>query len=207
MGTPDGPLDLRLQLNHNRLWWRVDDEDHVPEHWSASVDLPGRHVADILLDIADLSPDRNLLDALTTEDPLLLSIAETALCPTGRLVSGLRELLGLSAEPVRMIIVRDINLESAWRGKGLGGALLAATLRTLSRTAQLAVCRPAASGFPERPDPLDPFTAELASLRVELLLESIGFRRWNGLHCINLRDPALLDTRNPFLTDTPPPWQ
>lgn len=196
---PAGPLSIELTLSHRRLWWRIDDEDEQPEQWHASADVSPptpcpeelRHVGDISLAIADLTRERNLLDSVVLGEWAIEFIAETVIEPAhGKLHPELdRE---LSAGPPRMVIVRRVELTEAWRGHGLGSALIAGTLRILAPNARLAACRVSPLDFPCADDRV---SAELASIRGGAMLEHIGFRRWNGVHIVDLRDPALVDAR------------
>lgn len=196
---PANPLSIELTLSHRRLWWRIDDEDEQPEQWHASADVSpltpcpaeARHVADISLVIADLARERNLLDSAVLGEWALEFIAETVLDPAhGNLHPELDQYL--SAGPPRMVIVRRVEVAEAWRGHGLGAALTAGTLRILAPNARLGACRVSPLEFPCADDRI---TAELASIRVGAMLENIGFRRWNGVHIVDLRDPALVDAR------------
>jgi GNAT superfamily N-acetyltransferase len=200
---PANPLSIQLTLSHRRFWWRIDDEDEQPERWDASADVPdpepcpegARHVGDIALVLADLARERNLLDSGALGEWALEFIAETVIDPAeGTLHPELDA--QLTPGPPRMIILRRIELAEPWRGHGLGAALIAATLRTLAPAARLGACRVSPLEFP---CPGDRVAAELASLRAGAMLERIGFRRWRGVHVVDLREPALLDARMDLL--------
>ncbi|MEU6646082.1 hypothetical protein ABZ863_26530 [Saccharomonospora sp. NPDC046836] len=202
---PANPLNIRLAIKHERLWWHVDDEDHLPERWDVSADIweldlcPAlyRHVGDISLAIADLERERNLLDSGVLGEWALEFIAETVLdCADGRLHPELDA--QLSSGPPRMVILQDVTLATAWRGYGLAGPLVAGALRTLAPTARLAACRVSPLDF--RDTTPDRVSAELVALRMAALLERIGFYRWRDVHVVDLRDPALLDARMQLLT-------
>ncbi|RBM17964.1 hypothetical protein DI005_20765 [Prauserella sp. PE36] len=200
-GLPANPLNVRLRVAHDRLWWHTDDEDHLPERWDVSADvwdlsvpdLRHRHVGDITLVIADLTRERNLLDSTMLGEWALEFIAETVIDLDGTLHSELDT--ALTEGPPRMVIVRSIELARAWRGHGLGGPLLAAALRILAPTARVAACRVSPLDF-RRVCP-DAVSAELASMRMAVLLERIGFFPWREVHLIDLRSTALREARMP----------
>lgn len=193
---PANPLSISLTFSHQRLWWQVDDEDHIPESWHVSADVwefaqcrPGSvHVADVSLVISDLRQETNLLDAVDVEDWALDFIAETVIDPKqGLLHPELDD--RITDGPPRMIILRHLRLTEEWRGFGLGGVLIASVLRALEPGARLAVCRVSALDFAhESPDRI---SAELASVRIGQLLERLGFERWHDVHVVDLRHPAL----------------
>lgn len=193
---PANPLSISLTFSHERLWWQIDDEDHVPERWHVSADVwefarcqaELAHVADLSLVIADLRSETNLLDAVDVDDWALDFIAETVIDPKQAVLHPeLDE--RIAPGPPRMIILRHLRLAEAWRGLGLGGPLIAGALRTLAPGARLAVCRVSALDFAhESPDRI---SAELASVRIGGLLERLGFYRWNDVHVIDLRHPSL----------------
>ncbi|MPY98483.1 MAG: hypothetical protein GEU97_10895 [Actinophytocola sp.] len=197
---PANPMSISLAFTHRRLWWQTDDGDHMPERWDVSADVgrlvacpaDHRHVGDIELVIADLRRKRNPLDSAELGEWALEFIAEAVIDPEyGRFAPELDALL--SDGVARMVIVRGFHIVEAWRGHGLGALLIAGTLRSLARAARLAACRVAPDGF--RNTTADRVSAELASVRIGAMLEKIGFVRWNGVHVIDLRDPALLDVR------------
>ncbi|WP_199433242.1 hypothetical protein [Qaidamihabitans albus] len=201
---PANPLSIRLSITHERLWWHIDDEDHLPERWDVSADVweldrcpeAVRHVGDISLVIADLHRDRNLLDSVALGEWALEFIAETVLDSTdGRLHPELDA--RLPAGPSRMVILRHISLTTEWRGHGLGGPLIAGALRTLAPTARLATCRVSPLDF--RSTCPDRVSAELASVRMAGMLERIGFHRWRDVHIVDLHNPALLEARMSLL--------
>ncbi|MQA10722.1 MAG: hypothetical protein GEU98_19645 [Pseudonocardiaceae bacterium] len=202
---PANPLSIELTVRHRRLWWHIDDEDHLPERWDVSADVGAfrpcpdnaRHVADISLAIADLTQGRNLLDSVTLGEWALEFIAETVIdTAEGRLLPDLD--VRIAAGTPRMVILRDVTLTPLWRGHGLGGSLIAGALRTLAHAARLAACRVSPTDFlPVSPDRV---SAELASVRIAEMLERIGFERWNGVHIVDLQNPALLDARMELLT-------
>jgi GNAT superfamily N-acetyltransferase len=201
---PANPLSIELTLSHRRFWWRIDDDDEQPEHWTASADVPdreacpppARHVGDVDLVLADLARERNLLDSGALDEWALEFIAETVIDPAeGTLHPELDA--ELTPGPPRMVILRWIELTEPWRGHGLGAALIAGTLRILAPNARLGACRVSPLDFP---CPGDRMAAELASIRAGALLESIGFRRWRGVHVVDLRESALLDARMDLLT-------
>lgn len=197
---PANPMSISLAITHRRLWWQTDDDDHMPERWDVSADVwelgvcpdDSRHVGDIELVIADLRRERNLLDSAELGEWALEFIAEIVVDPErGQLRPELDALI--SEGVARMVVVRDFELAEAWRGHGLGALLIAGALRSLARAARLAACRVAPADFLHAT--ADRVAAELASVRIGAMLEKIGFLRWNGVHVIDLRDPALLDVR------------
>lgn len=195
-GIPANPLSISLTFSHRRLWWQIDDEDHVPERWNVSADVwefancreDLAHVADLSLVVADLRQETNLLDAIDVDDWALDFIAETVIDPKqGALHPELDD--RITPGTPRMVILRDVRLAEAWRGFGLSTALIAGALRTLAPGARLAVCRVSALDFAhESPDRI---SAELASVRAAQLLERIGFHRWHDVHVVDLRHPGL----------------
>ncbi|GAB2959921.1 hypothetical protein GCM10027097_06000 [Amycolatopsis acidiphila] len=200
---PASPLSIELNLSHRRFWWQIDDEDEQPEQWHASADISPldvcpeelRHVGDISLVIADLTKERNLLDSVVLGEWALEFIAETVIDPDeGKLHPELDK--QISPGPPRMVILRRVELVEGWRGHGLGAALVASALRILAPDARIGACRVSPLDFPS---PGGRVAAELASVRAGAMLEGIGFRRWNGVHIIDLRDPALLDARMEIL--------
>lgn len=193
-------MSISLAITHRRLWWQTDDDDHMPERWDVSADVGDlgtcpddrRHVGDIELVIADLRRARNPLDSAELGPWALEFIAETVVDPAGGRLEP--ELDALISEGVaRMVILRDFHVAEAWRGHGLGALLIAGALRSLARAARLGACRVVPDDF--RKTTADRVSAELASVRIGAMLEKIGFVRWNGVHVIDLRDPALLDVR------------
>lgn len=194
---PASPLSISLTISHRRLWWQVDDEDHLPERWNVSADVwqlgacPDhlRHVGDISLVIADLRRERNLLDSVDLGEWALEFIAETVIDPAqGLLHPELDAQIGPGV--ARMIVLREWSLTEPWRGHGLGRSLIAGVLRVFAPSARLAACRVSPLDFAAvAPDRV---AAELASVRVGASLESIGFRQWRGIHVVDLGDPALL---------------
>ncbi|WAL65323.1 hypothetical protein ORV05_31195 [Amycolatopsis cynarae] len=200
---PANPLSIELTLSHRRFWWRIDDEDEQPEVWAVSADVPdrercpapARHVGDIRLLLADLTRERNVLDAGALGEWAVEFITETVIDPDrGRLHPELDA--EITPGPPRMVIVRRVELAVPWRGHGLGGALIAGTLRILAPQARLGACRVSPLDFPGEGDRM---AAELASVRAGVMLERIGFRRWRGVHVIDLHEPALLDARMDLL--------
>ncbi|WP_166462588.1 hypothetical protein [Amycolatopsis acidicola] len=196
---PANPLSIELAISHRRFWWQIDDEDQQPEQWHVSADVSvldacparARHVGDISLVIADLTRERNLLDSVVLGEWALEFVAETVLDPDeGKLHPELDAKIGPG--PPRMVILRRVEVMEPWRGHGLGASLTAAALRILAPDARIGACRVSPLEF--RPDG-DRVTAEFLSLRAGSMLERIGFRRWRGVHVIDLRDPALLDAR------------
>lgn len=193
-------MSISLAISHRRLWWQTDDDDHMPERWKVSADVGKlgacpedcRHVGDIELVIADLRRERNLLDSAELGEWALEFITEAVVDPArGRLQPELDA--RISDGVARMVIVRDFELAESWRGHGLGALLIAGALRSLARAARLAACRVSPADFLHAT--ADRVAAELASVRIGAMLEKIGFLRWNGVHVIDLRDPALLDVR------------
>lgn len=197
---PASPLSISLTISHRRLWWQIDDDDHMPERWDVSADVwelgicPDelRHVGDMDIVIADLRRERNLLDSVELGEWALEFIAETVIDPAKGLLHPELD-AQISSGTARMVILRACALTEPWRGHGLGRSLIAGTLRTLAPRARLAACRVSPLDFADvAPDRV---TAELASVRVGLALESIGFHRWRGVHIVDMRNPALLDAR------------
>lgn len=209
---PASPLSISLTISHRRLWWQIDDEDHMPERWDVSADVwelgscpvGSRHVGKISIVIADLRRERNLLDSVELGEWALEFIAETVIDPAkGLLHPELDAQIGPGA--ARMLIMREFSLTEPWRGHGLGASLVAGALRTLAPGARLAACRVSPLDFADvAPDRL---TAELASVRIGAMLEGIGFHRWRGVHVVDLRNPALLDVRMGLLEGRWPRWQ
>lgn len=197
---PANPLSIELSFRHRRLWWQIDDEDHMPERWDVSADVwelgacsdVPRHVGDISLVIADLCRERNLLDSMEVGEWALEFIAETVIDPAqGLLHPELDQ--QLSQGTARMVILRDVMLAPAWQGHGLGGALMAGALRALAPGARLAACRISPLDFADSAP--DRVSAELASVRMAALLERIGFQPWREVHVVDLKNPLLLDAR------------
>ncbi|MFB9727499.1 hypothetical protein [Haloechinothrix salitolerans] len=196
---PANPLSINVKLEHQRLWWQTDDEDHMPERWSVSADVvdapcppENRHVADFSLVIADLRRERNLLDAPDLGDWAMEFIAETLIDPAeGRLHPDLDH--KITPGIARMVIVRHVAVTPPWQGHGLGGALLAGALRAFAPSARLAVARVSPLDFINSSP--DKVSAELASIRFGTLLERIGFEQWREVHFVDLQHPQLLDVR------------
>ncbi|WP_146771123.1 hypothetical protein [Prauserella muralis] len=206
---PANPLSIRLSIKHERLWWHIDDEDHLPERWEVSADVWAgegcpdhvRHVADISLVIADLRRERNLLDSVALGEWALEYIAETVLDSSdGRLHPDLDAQISDGAP--RMVILRDVRLAPHWRGHGLAAPLIAGTLRTLAHSTRLAACRVSPADF--RAACPDRISAELASVRMAAMLERIGFYPWRGVHVLDLRNPSLLEARMSLLDNWGP---
>ncbi|MEU0513386.1 hypothetical protein [Amycolatopsis sp. NPDC006125] len=202
---PANPLSIELALNHSRFWWQIDDEDEQPEQWDVSADISDldicphgfEHVGDIKLAIADLTRERNLLDSVVLGEWALEFIAETVIDPNqGKLHPELDGMI--NAGPPRMVMVRSIGVEPAWRGHSLGAALTASALRILAPNARLAACRVSPLDF-LKANGNDREAAELTSLRAGAMLERIGFHRWRGVHVVDLKDPALVDARMDLL--------
>lgn len=203
---PASPLSIALSLSHRRLWWQIDDEDHMPERWDVSADVCElaacrdelRHVGDLSLVIADLRRERNLLDTADLGEWALEFIAETVIDPAaGLLHPELDAQLGTG--PPRMVIIRRVELAEPWRGHRLAAALIAGALRTLSASARVGACRVSPLEFLSATD--NRITAEFACARIGAMLKGIGFRPWRGVHIVDLRDPALLDARLSMLQD------
>lgn len=195
---PANPLSINLRFEHERLWWQIDDEDHMPERWRVSADVNSvrcapeyRHVGDFSLVIADLRQERNLLDA-DLDDWAMEFIAETLIDPAQGLLHPDVD-SRITAGAPRMVIVRHVMLAPRWQGRGLGGALLAGALRALAAGARLAVARVSPLDFLDSSP--DKVSAELASVRFGALLERIGFEQWREVHFVDLRHPLLFDAR------------
>ncbi len=202
---PANPLSISLHFQHDRLWWQIDDEDHMSESWSVSADVDDPvcapedvHVGDFALGIADLRWERNLLDALELGDWAMEFIAETLIDPAHGLLDPDLDARITPGIP-RMVIVRRVALTPKWQGHGLGGVLLAATLRTLVHGARLAVARVSPLDF--RDSTPDRISAELASVRFGALLQRIGFEQWREVHVIDLHNPQLLDARMKYFDE------
>lgn len=208
---PVNPLSIELTVAHTRWWWEVDDEDQYPEMWEAVAtvsELAGAvpedlcDVGRIRLTIVDLTQERNVFDTLQVGEWGMEFIAETVVdLEHGTLHPDLDQ--RISPGPPRMLIVRDLEVHEAWRGHGLGAALLGSALRILAPNARLAACRVSPADF-LRPG-VDRVNAELSSVRAGNLLADVGFREWRGVHVVDLRDHALLDARLKFLEQWVPP--
>lgn len=198
---PVSPLSIALTIRHRRLWWQIDDEDHMPEPWDVSADVCElaacrdelRHVGDLSLVIADLRRERNLLDSADLGEWALEFIAETVIDPAAGLLHPELD-AQLGPGPPRMVIIRRFELTEPWRGHCLAAVLLAGALRTLSPSARVGACRVSPLEFLCATGN-NRIAAELASVRIGAMLERIGFRPWRGVHVVDLRDPVLLDAR------------
>lgn len=197
---PASPLSISLTITHRRLWWQIDDEDQIPERWDVSADVwelgccpkAARHVGDISIVIADLRRESTMLDSLDLGEWALEFIADMVIDPAqGLLHPELDE--QISDGTARMLVLKEFALTEAWRGHGLGASLIAGVLRTLSPGARLAACRVSPLDFAEAAP--DRMSAELASMRVGAILESIGFQQWRGVHVVDLRGRALINAR------------
>ncbi|MBB5791645.1 hypothetical protein [Jiangella mangrovi] len=195
---PANPMSIELSVTHRMLWWQTVDEDDLPEHWHVSADVwnldlcrpEHRHVGDFSLAVADLNGDRNLLDSVELGEWALEFIAETVLdLAEGTLVAELDD--QISDGLPRMVILRRFELAPAWRGFGLAGPLIAASLERFAATARLAVCRISPADFFGVAG--DRVSAELTCLRLGALLERIGFYLWRGVYVVDLRNTALTD--------------
>ncbi|NED96411.1 hypothetical protein G1H11_13955 [Phytoactinopolyspora alkaliphila] len=191
-------MSVELTISHSRLWWQPEGEDEQPAHWNVSADVwpmtrcadRYRHVADIAVSVADISPELSLLDSIDLGDWSTEFIAETVLdLAKGSLVSELDR--RVSQGPERMLILNRVEVQPAWRGHGLAGPLTAAALHRFSQMARLAVCRLSPADFMDAAP--DRITAELASLRLGGMLERIGFFLWNGVYVVDLRSTELID--------------
>ncbi|NIH82180.1 hypothetical protein [Amycolatopsis viridis] len=197
---PANPLSIELTLTHRRFWWRIDDEDEEPEQWDASADISHlercrddlRHVGDIVFAVADLTRKRNLLDSVVLGEWALEFIAETVIDPDrGGLHPELDSMI--SDGPPRLIVLRSIGIEEPWRGHGLGAALTASALRIMAPHARLAVCRVSPQEF--RGGGASREAAETTALRAAAKLERAGFRRWRGVHIVDLGSPGSVHPR------------
>lgn len=195
---PANPMSIELSVTHRMLWWQTVEEDDLPETWHVSADVwkldvcrrEHRHVADLSISVADLNSDRNLLDSIDLGEWALEFIAETVLdLAEGTLVADLDD--QISDGLPRMVILRWFELAQVWRGFGLAGPLIAASLERFAATARLAVCRISPADFVGKG--CDRVSAELTCLRLGALLERIGFYLWRGVYVVDLHDPALID--------------
>ncbi|RBM22470.1 hypothetical protein DI005_06525 [Prauserella sp. PE36] len=196
---PANPLSVELTLRHRRLWWHTEDQDEDPECWDVSADVwrldvcpdDQRHVGDIAFMAADLFRDRDLLEAAALGQWVQDFHVQAVSPEEQRLHPELAERIGPG--PERFVIVQRVEISEDWRGHGMGAALLAGALRSMARSARLAVCRPAPSDFADKGG--DALAAELDTARANAALARIGFWWWRDVQVVDLRARALLDAR------------
>ncbi|PXY16611.1 hypothetical protein BAY60_36080 (plasmid) [Prauserella muralis] len=200
---PANPLSIELSLSHRRLWWHIEPQDEDPEPWEISADVwepnpcPAnlRHVADLSLVATDVAHRRSLLDTVPLGEPIRAFLDEAVDADTRRLHPELDNCL--SPGPERFLIVRRVEVTEQWQGHGLAAALLAGSLRMMSKVARCGVAGPTTADFAD--EAIDEVTAALSSARATGLLERIGFWRWRSAHVIDLRSPTLLAPREDIL--------
>lgn len=192
---PANPMSIQLTIAHERLWWQVAPTDDQPERWEISANVWGmeesddeaRHVGDVSLALADLTMERNFVDASVLGEWALEFISDLVADPDrGTLHPDLER--QFSPGPPHLVVVRHVSVSEPWRGFGLGAALTASALIVFSRYARLAACRVSPDYFADAGDPV---SAELASVRIGAAMELMGFRLWRGVYVIDLRSPAL----------------
>lgn len=202
---PANPLSIQLTVTHERLWWQVERADEQPERWEVSANIWGmentehkaRHVGDISLALADLTMERNLIDASVLGDWSMEFIEALVADPArGTLHPDLEQ--QVSPGPAHLVVVRRISVTRPWRGYGLGAALTASALLVFARYARLAACYVSPENFADTGH--DSVSADLASVRIGRMLESMGFHRWNDAYVVDLRNPSLLETRRRVIT-------
>ncbi|MTD57157.1 hypothetical protein [Amycolatopsis pithecellobii] len=191
------PVDVRYidlaRRSYPRPWWRLDASDEALESWQVtasvreSIPCPTPHVADVLLDLATLAPEDGLADLGIGNDLTVEYIVETLFTSTGALRFEVDTTM--PDGPARMVVLRRIEVEPAWRGHGLGVGLLAASLAMMGPFARFAVCRLSPVDWIELVP--DRVSAELACVRAVSLIEKVGFRPWRGMHLVNLHDADL----------------
>lgn len=197
---PANPLSIELTVARRGLRWAVG-EDASPERWQVSADVSElapcpevlRHVGDLSVAIAGVRRDE--LSRGTGEPAVDHALEAVADCDGECLHPELEIQIGPGVP--RVVILRKVSLARQWRRQGLAEVLIAGTLNALVRQARLAVCRisPAdlAGVCP------DPVAAELASVRLAGMLERLGFFRWRDLHVVDMKEPALAETRRRFI--------
>ncbi|TNC22246.1 hypothetical protein [Amycolatopsis alkalitolerans] len=202
---PANPLAIQLTAVHERLWWQLERADEQPERWDVSANIWGledtdreaRHVGDISLALADLTMERTLIDASVLGDWATEFIDALVADPTrGTLHPDLER--QVNPGPPHLVVVRRISITRPWRGYGLGAALTASALLLFARYARLAACHVSPENFAGTGH--DPVSADLASVRIGGMLESMGFHHWNGAYVLDLRNPSLLETRRRVIT-------
>lgn len=197
---PANPLSIELTVARRGLRWTVH-EDTSPESWHVSADVSQltpcpevlRHAGDLSMIIADVRRDgRSLGTGEPAVDHALKAVADH---DGDRLHPELD--VQIRPGPARVVIVRNVSLARQWRGQGLAEVLIARTLQALVRQARLAVCRISPADLADVcPDPV---AAELASVRLAGMLERLGFFPWRGVHVVDMREPALAETRRRFI--------
>lgn len=197
---PANPLSIQLTVAHERLWWQTEQTDEQPERWEVSADIWGmeeadyeaRHVGDISLALADLAMERNLTDSAMLGDWAVGFIADLVTDSTfGVLHPDLES--RFTPGPAHLVVINNVSVTEPWRGHGVGAALTASTLLVFSRYARLAACHVSPHDLLSTGH--DPVSAELASARLGMKLESIGFERWHDAYIVDLRSPILREAR------------
>jgi hypothetical protein len=178
MTPPWTPTAISLTFAPEGYWWQTDERDHRPQRWAISADVrhPAdcpdeiRHVGRVELAVAELTEEPTLLDVIDTGKWALDFLDQTVIDrTTGTFVTDLEYLV--APGPSRIIIVRGLALNDAWRGVGLSAPLLAAALHTFAPIARLAACRLHAQDIrdlvpdltPEEASSLSRYTMEEAS--------------------------------------------
>lgn len=198
---PADPLSIRLRISREGLWWQIDGDPEQPERWTVTATAEtavheARRVGDISLAIAALTADHDLFDAAVLGGWVPDFLADAVADPGhGTLLPELEE--RISPGPPHLVVLRRVTISEPWRGHGLGAALMAGALCVFARYARFAASHVSSAVFSAPGQ--DHLSAELASLRVGRMLESIGFRRWRDVHILDLRNPSLLDARSPLL--------
>lgn len=196
---PATPLAIELTVRHSRPWWQVADRDIRLQRWEVSADVSQlipcgevfRHVADLTIDLLDLRCAESAPEHIG-DDWMKRFVADSVLEDgTGRLCAELEE--RTTAGVPRAVFLRSVRVMNSWRGQGLGGVLIASTLRTWAHSARIGVCRISPDDFAHGcPDAM---AAEFAVIRMVALLERLGFVPWRDVHVVDLKHPALRDVR------------
>ncbi|WP_199433248.1 hypothetical protein [Qaidamihabitans albus] len=200
---PANPLSVELTFSHRRLWWQAGHGSR-PERCEVSADVwqhdvvPDglRHVGDISLVLTDAAQNLDTAQSVVLGEWVPRFLREAVADREERRLEPALE-AAISPGPALVVIVRRIRLAEPWQGHGLGVAILASSLRSLSRIARMAICRPLPADFAA--EGADAVSAERNAVRAVATLERIGFWRWRGVHVIDLRSRSLLDARTELL--------
>ncbi|SEE49086.1 hypothetical protein SAMN04488561_1493 [Jiangella alba] len=117
---------------------------------------------------------------------------QTAFEPrTGKLHPAVDQLISSPniARTSAVLAITDWELAPPWRGLGLAGLLMSATVERFRSQARLAACRISPVQF----DTSSTDEAQAAATRVGAILERYGWQRWRGLHVIDTQADALVD--------------
>lgn len=187
------------------------DQDH-PDRWivRAEVPLPQcpptlRHVGHIELALVDLRLDAQRAADAAEWAPAFLghAVGHT----DGTLLDELEDLI--PPGPDRLLIVRRMYIEDAWRGCGLAGPLLTAALHRTppGRAARLAASRIEPRDICAQIPGLVPAEARYAALRTRRLLARAGFWHWHGAYLTALPDPNHPQPLAHQTSGRPPAWR